>query len=534
MLPSAAIHVDHNASIALYYDNDILEVIEIERFINQKNAELRDLSQEKNVTTILPLLKEVSSYIKQKYNFNHYEKLILSKCWSSYSGDPRNSETFLLGSSLSIYFKANEIINEKTHQELHASNTFYQSPFNESIIVSFDGGGSDGWFNIYKGVKGKELELLFSSNINLGRHYSNFGVLLEPIKNFNYLSAPGKFLGLQSYGRVINEWKPYINDFFKTPTSPVYGKKEFKERIPELMKQLNLEYNEKKLEGELAYNFARTVQEVFEDIVFELITPYIDQFKNLPVCITGGCALNIVLNAKIKERVKNIFIAPNSSDCGIAVGSLCKHFKPTKQIDITYKGVDVLDRICLASYVKERKGQIVDIMNIAEDLSNNLILGVVRGRSEHGPRALGNRSIVCSPIDPNMKDILNKKVKNREWFRPFAPIVRLEDASLYFEMKGESRWMNYCFKVKGEYRDKLKSITHIDGTARVQTVTREQNGFMYDLLTKFKDITGVGVLLNTSFNVSGRPILTTYKDAFKVFDETELDRLYLDGFYFNS
>jgi carbamoyltransferase len=131
-----------------------------------------------------------------------------------------------------------------------------------------------------------------------------------------------------------------------------------------------------------------------------------------------------------------------------------------------------------------------------------------------------------------MKDTLNLKVKHREWYRPFAPIVRLEDVSEYFEWEGESRWMNFCPKVKEEYKDKLPSITHIDGTARVQTVTREQNELMYDLLTKFKEKTGVGVLVNTSFNVDGKPILSTYRDAFKIFDETQLDRLYLDGYYF--
>jgi carbamoyltransferase len=131
-----------------------------------------------------------------------------------------------------------------------------------------------------------------------------------------------------------------------------------------------------------------------------------------------------------------------------------------------------------------------------------------------------------------MKDILNLKVKHREWFRPFAPIVRLEDVSEYFEWEGESRWMNFCPKVKEEYLYKIPAVVHVDGTARVQTVTREQNPFIYDLLTEFKEKTGIGVLVNTSFNIDGKPILSTYKDAFKVFDETQLDRLYLDGYYF--
>jgi carbamoyltransferase len=130
-----------------------------------------------------------------------------------------------------------------------------------------------------------------------------------------------------------------------------------------------------------------------------------------------------------------------------------------------------------------------------------------------------------------MKDILNAKVKHREWYRPFAPVVRLEDVSSYFEWEGESRWMTFCPKVKPEWREKLAAVTHVDNTARVQTVTREQNEWLYDLLTEFKSITGVGVLLNTSFNVDGKPILSTIKDAFKILQETQMDGLVLENVY---
>jgi carbamoyltransferase len=123
----------------------------------------------------------------------------------------------------------------------------------------------------------------------------------------------------------------------------------------------------------------------------------------------------------------------------------------------------------------------------------------------------------------DMKDILNKKVKNREWYRPFAPIVRLQDISKYFEWEDESRWMTFAPVVREEWREKLPAITHIDNTARVQTVTREQNPYIYDLLTEMEVQTGVGVLLNTSFNVNGKPILTTVKDVFNILKNTQLD-----------
>jgi predicted NodU family carbamoyl transferase len=135
---------------------------------------------------------------------------------------------------------------------------------------------------------------------------------------------------------------------------------------------------------------------------------------------------------------------------------------------------------------------------------------------------------------PNMKDILNQKVKHREWYRPFAPVVRLEDVSKYFEWEGESQWMSFCPKVREEWREKLVAITHVDGTARIQTVTKEQNEWLYNILTEFEKKSGVGVLLNTSFNVAGKPILSTLKDAFKIFEESEMDGLIIEDYYFKK
>jgi carbamoyltransferase len=130
-----------------------------------------------------------------------------------------------------------------------------------------------------------------------------------------------------------------------------------------------------------------------------------------------------------------------------------------------------------------------------------------------------------------MKDILNKKVKNREWYRPFAPVVRLEDVDKYFEWDSDARWMSFAPLVKEEYRSKLPAITHVDGTARLQTVTREQNSLLYDLLTEMDKATGIGVLLNTSFNVNGRPILTTVKDIFTILKNTQLDGSVIEDLY---
>ena len=303
-----------------------------------------------------------------------------------------------------------------------------------------------------------------------------------------------------------------------------------------LSERIGIPFSEtNKLKGQEQYDFARTAQEAFEIIFFESSDQFIRKF-NLPVILTGGCALNITLNTRVKERYPDleVFVAPNSTDGGLSVGLLCSLVKPKNIVDVTYKGVGVLDRSMLMEYVNTYNARKVNIDAIVQDLINQRILGLIQGNSEHGPRALGNRSIICSPIPLNMKDTLNHKVKHREWFRPFAPIVRLEDVSEYFEWEGESRWMNFCPKVRKEWRDRLPAITHVDGTGRVQTVTKEQNPLIYEILTQFKEKTGVGVLVNTSFNVDRKPILSSYKDALKVFHETELDRLYLDGYYFTK
>jgi carbamoyltransferase len=530
-LPSISFFPGHNASISIYQNDDILVIIELERFVNIKNASFDCFKPIRNTDI---LLSELSKYIKEKFNIDKYEKFIINNSGRT------DIEKY------KPHFPANEYILDNSHHVAHSYNSLYQSPFDKAIILSFDGGGEDGHFNIFLGEKQKELVNIKKLSIDLGSHYHLLGSTCEDIKHYNVLTTAGKVMGLQSYGNVVPEWKlpmkefltshvPFyhnINEKFKKLSEGI-GIKLYSESIVlNGYKHLDIVQPNDKLSGQTAYDFLRTGQEVFEEIVFEKMDDIVKQY-DLPIIITGGCAMNIILNTHLKERYqRNIFVAPNSSDCGISVGLLLKHMKPKNIIDVTYKGIDVLDINNIAEDIQKRNCIFANINQITEDLIQNKILGIVQNKSEHGPRALGNRSIICSPLDVNMKDILNLKVKNREWFRPFAPIVRLEDVSEYFEWDGESRWMNFCPMVKEKYKEKLPAITHVDGTARVQTVTKEQNKFIYDLLTKFKEKTGIGILVNTSFNVNGKPILSTYKDAFKVFDETQLDRLYLDGYYF--
>jgi len=263
----------------------------------------------------------------------------------------------------------------------------------------------------------------------------------------------------------------------------------------------------------------------------EEIQPFLDKYPELPLVLTGGCALNIINNTNI-ARERELYVPPNPSDCGIALGALLSLVRPGYQIDVTYAGSPVWDRMNIGRHLRERTSWATNAKEMAEIISGGGILGVVRGGSEHGPRALGNRSLLCDATNPDMKDIMNLDVKNRESFRPFSPIVRLEDLNKYFDWEKESRHMSFSPEVRPEYRKLLSSVTHVDGTARVQTVTRDQNEYIYQILGELDTMTGHGVLLNTSFNVAGKPILNTYKEAFEVLDAKPITGLLLEDYYF--
>jgi len=512
----------HNASVVIEENGKIIVVIEVERFLNRKNA---GYSQYFPAITRRDLLPEILKWVKNTYNISEYEN-----CF------PLNSDT-VEGENMVFYDKLIPAKNyiPSLHHFSHASSAFYQTPYNEALIVSFDGGGNDGFFNIYHASDRKTITEVERLNIDLGFPYMYFGDFMSDIKKEHDLSTgnltySGKIMGLCSYGNVREEWKIPVKEFYLSRPNGLncYG------LFEEMCKKINLEVDrETRFSGQDSWDLVKTSQIVFEEIVIELIRPFLEKYPNIPLILTGGCALNILLNTRLKEELdRDVFIPPNPNDCGIASGLILSYLKPDEAVDLTYAGIPILDESTLMSqleriYIYER----AEIVKLAEFLSKGKILGVVRDRSEHGPRALGNRSILCDPTFPDMKDILNAKVKNREWYRPFAPVVRLEDVSKYFEFEGESRWMTFCPKVREEWREKLVSITHVDGTARVQTITREQNEWLYNLLTEFEKITGVGVLLNTSFNVAGKPILSTYKDAIDVYEKTQMDGLLLQDYF---
>jgi carbamoyltransferase len=515
----------HNSSICISKNNYILCVIELERFLNSKNI---GHSQYMPAYSRKFFIEYILRWIKKKYNINNFENCIYL-----------NTDTIEDGNF--IFYE--KLINSKnyityTHHQAHAASSFYQTNFKKALIISFDGGGNDGFFNIYYASNRKTITEIQRLDIDLGFPYMIFGHYIDDIKfepglNIGNLVYPGKLMGLSSYGKIRNDWYEPIKKFYLSKPNG----ENYENLLNVLGEEIGLTFDiHQRIKSHDSYDLSKTSQKVFEDIFMDIIDPFLKKYNNIPLILSGGCALNILLNTRLNNTLdRDIFIPPNPNDCGISSGLLLNYIKPKKAIDLTYKGISVLDEDVLMSLCEDSYNvDIFNILEVAKDLKDGKIIGVVRGMSEHGPRALGNRSILCNPTFDNMKDILNVKVKNREWYRPFAPVVRLEDVSKYFEFNKESRWMSFCPLVKKEYRDELVSITHVDGTARVQTVTEDQNSFLYSLLTEFYNQTGIGVLLNTSFNKSSKPLVSTYRDAYDLFKNTNMDRLLLGDYYFRK
>ena len=487
---------------------------------------------------------EIERLVQKRYfrlhvdNDPQYQKEILEQCrdiaeteW----GIENDYEAVLISSDGFIQTDPREVFNTEQiktvarHHETHAAATFYQSPFKEALIVSYDGGGDDGHFNVYS-ANNMGVRFLNRIDSDFGGGYLLCGSLVREVgeKSRHQLALAGKLMGLCGYGKVIPEFVPAFEEFF------------FDRDYEKLSNWTNLPLkNVKKpwkdpltnwaFEGQYAYDIAATAQEGFENAFFEVLDRY---DPNIPLCLCGGAALNVLVNEKIKERYNRpLYVPPNPHDGGLSLGHLFMYREPTERVDITYSGLPLLDRNKLPEYIEKYNAKKVNKKEIAEIIKDGKIIGLVYGDSEVGPRALGNRSIVCDPNIADMKDILNSKVKFREWYRPFAPFCKKEDAHKYFDSPNfdNLEYMSYAPKVKV---DTLPSITHVDGTARLQTVTEESHSHFYELLTEFGKISETNVLLNTSFNIRGYPILSTIKDALYALENTEMDYVVIEDYLF--
>ena len=425
------------------------------------------------------------------------------------------------------YWPNTQIKNVEMHHLCHAASAFYQSPFDEALILSVDGGGLDEGVStttkIYSGDS-KGIHPVERIDIDFGAAYGKIGYPISEIsKKGSNLAIAGKVMGLCAYGNVIEDWIQPLRDYYTVYTHS----------LPALSNSLGFDVNTHDvLSGQKGYDLAATSQFVFEELVFEIVE-YLYKERQSDLVFTGGCALNVLFNQKLKdylnERGFSLYVQPNPNDCGLSLGGYLLETKE-KIEPVVYDNFDILDRESLDEYRKDYKCEPRTVEKIVKLISEGKIGGIIQGKSEVGPRALGNRSIICDPSFKDMKDVLNAKVKFREWFRPFAPVCRVQDKDVYFEDACESEYMSYAPSVREEYKEKLISITHADNTSRLQTVQGDQHILFYDILTEMERCNRIPVILNTSFNIRGRPILTTYADAFHVLKETQLDFLVTEDF----
>ena len=290
-------------------------------------------------------------------------------------------------------------------------------------------------------------------------------------------------------------------------------------------------------------NIASTVQSYIESAVISLIRHYTKKYSVKNICVAGGLFLNCLTNHKLLEKcdLTNAFFLPPSGDDGQALG--CAYYAYIHEfgydngfnIDLPYIGIsytdseikDVIKQKQL-KYVRYSDDELPAIM--AEYISNNRILAFHRGKTEIGPRALCHRSILANPSNPAMKDILNNRVKHREPFRPFAPTVIEEEQYEYFDLMQSSPYMLLATTVKEKYRAQLSSITHVDNTARVQSVSKENEPFIHKFLLELKNRTGFPIVLNTSFNVANQPIVESPLDALNTFLINDIDVLVIGNY----
>lgn len=457
------------------------------------------------------------------------------------------------------------------HHQSHAASAFYPSPYNKALILCVDGVGEWATTSLWQG-DGKELTPLWEIDFphSLGLLYSAFTYYC----GFKVNSGEYKLMGLAPYGDPV--YKELILEhlidvkedgsfhldmsYFNYETGLTMTSDKFHQLFEAPPRQPESELSQKEMD------IASSIQAVTEEIMLKIARHVQKETDNDYLCLAGGVALNCVSNGRLEREgpFKNIWIQPAAGDAGGAVGAALALWHSHYEQPAVKKD-NVHDQMA-GSYLgpkfsNEHIKQYLDSQSIpyhyfedqeffpllAQKINNGKVVGWFQGRMEFGPRALGGRSIIGDPRNTEMQTTMNLKIKYRESFRPFAPSVLAEDVSNYFEQQTPSPYMLIVAQVaasllkpvektlKGldrlkQIRSDLPAITHVDNSARIQTVHQETNPRYYQLLKAFKELTGCAVLINTSFNVRGEPIVATPEDAFRCFMRTEMDVLVLENF----
>ena len=417
------------------------------------------------------------------------------------------------------------------HHIAHAASAFYPSPFKKAAILTMDGRGeiATTTYNIGNGD-----EMTRIGQVDMPH---SLGLLYERVTSylgFLHSSDEYKVMALASYGKPL--FANHFRDMIQAGTNGQYIITN--ERLEERFGPARTKSDPF---TEHHFNIAHSLQVVLEETVLKLVSWLHKQTGQENLCFAGGVALNCVLNARIRDYgpFKNVWVQPASGDAGTALGAaIWVDLDENKSLERSYKmshafwGPEYRDDE-IETFLKWAKVPYRKMNNIAEEtadiLAENKIIGWFQGRMEFGPRALGSRSILASPIHPSMQARLNE-VKDREDFRPVAPVVLEEDAPDWFEHATSSPFMLFVYDVKKDKAEKIPAVRHVDGTARIQTVNRNQHPRYYELLQAFKKKTGVPVLVNTSFNTLGKPIVCSPRDAVECFWSSPFDALVIGSY----
>ena len=578
----------HDSAASLIIDSEIIAAAQEERFSRKKHDSKFPTNAIKYVLAEAKLeLHQVDKIVFFEKPFLKFERLI--ETYVAFA--PAGFKSFLTSMPIwlkeklfqkkLIFKKLQEIdlnfedtnkIFFSEHHYSHAASAFYPSPFEKALILTLDGVGEWATTSIAIGEK-NNIEIIKEIHFphSIGLLYSAFTYYL----GFKVNSGEYKVMGLAPYGEAKYKdiiFKNLIDlkedgsfalnmKYFNYATGLTMINKKFS-------KLFDYPIRDPKKDNltQFHMDIAASIQLVIEEIVLKITRSIAKEYNIKNLCLAGGVALNCVSNGKIlKEKIfNNIWIQPSSGDAGGSLGAALAFYyrelnKPREifkdQMKGSYLGPSFDDDIIEtklnsieAKYTKMSEKDMTD--TIAKELSNQKIVGWFQGRMEFGPRALGSRSIIADPRSKNMQKDLNIKVKFRESFRPFAPSVLIEDAKNWFDLETVSPYMLLVTNIKKKHqiemtkenkllfgidklnvsRSSIPAVTHIDYSARIQTVHKETNYKYYNLIKRFKDMTGCPILVNTSFNVRGEPIVCSIEDAYNCFIGTNIDILVCNNF----
>lgn len=435
------------------------------------------------------------------------------------------------------------------HHDAHAASAFFASGFEEAMVLTLDASG-DGTSAQLSVGKGRDI-ILFKRILrpdSIGIFYS----IITQLCGFTRDSDEYKLMGLAAYGdkarfdfsKMISfsDGNLHFDAEYLKPLQPGTPQP-IKQEMAFSSKLLN-EFGPKRLKSEPITqhykDIAASAQKILEDVIIEIVKYFYHETGLRKICLAGGVALNCLANQKIMnlDFIDEIYVQPAASDAGISMGAAmlvsARHGLRPERIDSALLGMEYTDDE-IEKTLKEINVRYSRVENPAIEsarlVADNKVIGWFQGRMEFGPRALGARSILANPAMPDVKNIINAKIKYREAYRPFCPSVIEEDAPVYFLGKAKKApFMNITFDVVDEIKSKIPGIVHADGTARIQTVSRDSQPLYYEFLTELKKLTGHPVVVNTSFNTNNEPIVASPTDAVATFYRSGLDALSIGSF----